>query len=307
MNCSIHMAKVILAGASGMIGKAIKEQLSSRGHSFIQLSTSTDDPSKGIYRWDSEDTTNSRNLLKEDWLHDCQAVINLSGVSIAGKRWTANRKKQIIESRTKSTKTIINWLEQNKSATQLVNASAIGFYGNRPDEVVDEGSKSGEGFMASVCKQWEDAALSYTGQVSVVRIGVVLGKGSGFLDSIVSPARYAGLISLGSGKQVISWIHVQDVANLFIDLALGTLPTGIYNGVAPHPISLNHMIQSISDHTGIFKWPFNVPAFALNLALGEQAEVVLMGNDVNSEKLTESGFQFKAQHIQQALHTIYHE
>lgn len=305
--CSIDMAKVILAGASGMIGAEIKKHLKQNQIEFIQLTTSKEDPEKGIFKWDSNDLSNAEGKLKDEWLMDCEAVINLSGVSIAGKRWTDSRKKAILESRTHSTTTLVNWLNASSKNVRLVNASAIGFYGDRPNELVNEESSSGNGFMSEVCSAWENAANQFKGSTSIIRIGVVLSKGEGFLHSIVTPAKWTGLIGLGSGKQVISWVHIEDLAHLFNDLALGRIPAGTYNGVAPNPENLNRLIQSISDHTGIFKWPFNFPAPALKLVLGEMADVVLMGNTVSSEKVRSTSFHFEYKNIQQALHTIYHE
>jgi hypothetical protein len=299
------MATIILAGSSGLIGSALVKRLA-KSHRVIQLSTSREDPNHDVFLWDSNDLENSKGLLKHEWFEKADAIINLSGTSIAGKRWSSARKEAILKSRINSTKTLINTVNKFNPNIHFINASAIGYFGDR-QEAVTESSSKGKGFMADVCDRWEKETQIYSGNLSIVRIGVVLSPDGGFLKTVLAPAKWAGLISLGSGKQVISWIHIDDLVSMFIALVDKELSPGIYNGTAPSPESLDIVTKKIAEQTGIFKWPFNVPAFALQLVMGEMSQIVLDGAAAIPEKAMELGFTFSYSELESALNHLLHE
>lgn len=291
---------VLIAGGSGPLGKSIAAQLLKKNHEVRFLSVSKEDPSRNIYRWNPE-----AGIFNETAMEGIDVVINLSGAGVAEKRWTPTRKKTISDSRIMSTRLLAEYiLSHPEKNIRLISASAIGIYPAKDPHVKNETDAAGDGFLAKVCKDWE-AEAQKAKDVSIVRIGVVLSKQGGFLEKMRPLARFHLLSPLGTGKQMISWIHEEDVANIFSALAEGSLPTGTYNAVAPHPVSNEVLLKTYAELSHSGWWAPSVPAFLIKLLFGQMAdETIFSDQNIAPKNLLEAGFEFQYPAIQKALASI---
>jgi uncharacterized protein (TIGR01777 family) len=232
-------------------------------------------------------------------------IIVLSGENIAAERWTNNFKKKIITSRLQAAKTISNALKNHpNNVAHVIAASAIGFYGDRNDELVDEVSDKGIGFLADTTQQWENAYSDFTIPVANIRIGVVLSKAGGALVEMSLPVKWGIASSLGSGQQFISWIHIDDLAGLFMHVIQNQL-TGIYNAVASNPVTNEEFTKQLKKSLSKNAISLPTPAWAMKLLLGEKSAIVLDSTRVSNKKIIESGFTFKYELLEQALKNFY--
>ena len=255
-----------------------------------------------MYKWDVD-----AGYIDPEAILWADVLVHLAGESIAGKRWTAKRKQAIIESRTKSTELLIAAMQQhNHHIEQVVAASAIGFYGETGEMPVDETNASGNGFLSESVRQWEDATSKFSAlgvNLVTLRIGIVLAENGGALKEIVQTKSLRVLPVMGSGKQIYSWIHIQDVGQIIM-YCLQQKLSGIYNAVAPNPVSLKSIIQHYQQVSGKWYVQMPVPAFTLKLVLGELSAVVLTGQNVSSAKIQSAGYQFSFPDITSALTQI---
>lgn len=297
------MAKVLITGGTGMIGSRLTQQLRSAGHQVRLLSRNPQGVAE-TYSWNPQDGTMDTRAL-----NDIDTIVHLAGAGIADKAWTSTRKQEIVDSRVKTSELLLEHCKKEGiRLKQFISASAIGWYPliispNRYDEL----SPPGKGFLADVCKQWEKAAESFESvadSVSIVRIGLVLAKGEGALKQIELPVKYYCAAGLGSGKQAMSWIHVEDVGNIFTHILEHRL-AGIYNAVGPETTSNQEFMQTLAD---VMERPLvlpNVPEFALRMALGEKADLILKGVMLSSKKIQATGFSFQYPTLNTALMNIY--
>jgi hypothetical protein len=225
------------------------------------------------------------------------AIVHLAGANVAEGRWTAARKKEILESRIIGTETLQKALAQHPHQIhRVVAATAIGWYGDTGDDWADEQSPAGQGFLASVCKEWELAVGRFASlgmRTVMIRVGVVLSPRGGALVEMAKPVKLFAGAALGSGQQYVSWIHEDDLCSLFIKALEDDKMEGIYNGVAPHPVTNAELTKTIALHANKPLLLPNVPAFALRLMLGEMADIVLESTRVSCSKAEKAGFQFK--------------
>lgn len=295
--------KVLIAGASGLIGNELSEILLQRGYDVSLLTRKINNQIKiEQYLWNPAILNADENAFK-----GVDVIVNLAGASIADKKWTNARKSEILNSRVNAVKTIAKYIN-NIKGIHLINASAIGYYGFADNKkVFVEQDSPGSGFMAKVCCEWEKAVgnISTTDlNKSIVRIGVVLSSKGGALPKITKPIQLGLGTPLGTGNQIVSWIHMDDLISIFLMLIEGRLPAGIYNGVAPNPLNNKQLTYEIAKRLNKrIIWP-SVPEFVLKIMLGEMADVVLKGNIVSSEKLISNDFQFKFPEIQGALSNL---
>jgi len=301
--------KIIVAGGSGFIGKALIQNLLAQKHTVVLLTRSqkaNQPPARGavhVAQWDGE------NLGKwTEQLEGADAVVNLSGESIAAKRWTAPQKRKIVESRIRTTRAIVKAISQTKAKPKLlINASAIGFYGNVEQGDVTESHPKGKGFLAETCSQWEEEAIkAETAGIRVIRlrIGVVLEKGGGALARMLPPFRFFMGGPLGSGKQWFPWIHREDLVGLIIFLVTHPSAAGAVNATAPNPVTMKELCQTLGNVMRRPSWA-PVPAFVLKVLLGEMAEnMLLTGQKVVPAKATDLGFPFKYPVLRDALEDI---
>lgn len=241
--------------------------------------------------------------LDPQLLQGVDHVIHLAGAGVADKPWSKARKQEIRDSRTQGTRLLVDAIDHlPQKPKTLISASAIGFYGNAGKALCTEESAVGNDFLASVCADWETAAQpaeAFT-RLCVVRIGIVLSTEGGALPKMMLPFRFFAGGVLGSGKQMMSWVHIDDLCEMFVYLLENEEAKGIYNGVAPLPVEHYTFMKALSRAMRRPLWMW-VPAFALRLALGEMADTVLGSQFVSNEKIQQTGFRFKHDTVYKAL------
>jgi uncharacterized protein len=308
----LAMARVLISGASGLIGSALVAALEAEGHDVTTL-TRTPARSPRELQWEP------MREVSPGLVSGFDAVVHLSGENVAG-RWTADKKRRIRESRVVSARNMAWAIARTEAPPRtFICASAIGYYGNRGDEILTEDSASGEGFLPDVCREWEAAAHVGIAGVRVVnlRFGIVLSKNGGALKEMLRPFRLGLGGRVGSGRQWWSWIHIDDVVAAVLHVlgidsevagrgrpAPHNLFSGPVNIVAPNPVRNAEFTRVLA---AVVKRPavFAVPAFAAKLAFGEFAEEgILSSARVLPKKLEESGFEFRYTELRPALQEL---
>ena len=297
--------KVVIAGGSGLIGRRVIDELLQTRHDVTVLSRSPEKVRKYFPNvhgkfWDAK----TSNILI-DVLHGADAIINLSGESIASKRWTRIQKERILSSRIESTRAIVDAIKKTQHTPRvLLNASAVGYYGNVPEGEVDEASSRGTGFLADVCAQWEAEALSVEElgiRVVLLRTGIVLDANGGVLQKFLPPFRFFIGGPLGSGRQWFPWIHLQDEVSAILFAMENERIAGPLNLAAPESVRMTEFCRMLGNILHRPSWLY-IPACALKLALGEMAEpLVLHGQKIIPKKLLETGFTFEFPKLEDAL------
>lgn len=298
--------KIILAGGTGFIGKALRKEFLATGHEVTVLTrggNSVENEKEKFIVWDGK--------TEGDWaahLEGAGAVINLSGENIAVKRWTSARKEAILSSRIDATRAIVSAIGKlkNKPAV-LINASAVGYYGDNLDAELTEAAACGKGFLAEICERWEEEARkasAYGVRVVLARFGPVLGDHGGMLAKMVLPFRFFAGAPLGSGRQWIPWVHREDAARAFCFLLEHRGLSGPVNITAPVPATMKEFSQALAETLHRPLW-FPVPAFFIKALLGEMAAVVLSSQRAVPQKLLQAGYDFKYPGLSGALKAIF--
>jgi hypothetical protein len=294
--------RILVTGASGLIGRALIPSLAADGHKIVCLSRT---PGSGDHRhiyWDPHHGT-----LDADAVENFDAVIHLAGESIVG-RWTAEKKARIRDSRVNGTRLLCETLARVQDRPLvLVAASAIGFYGDRGDQLLNEESSPGSLFLSRVAKEWEAAsepASQHGIQVVNLRIGFVLSKAGGGLAAMLLPFKLGIGGRVGSGRQYLSWIAIDDVVGAIGHAILSDTLRGPVNAVAPHAVTNQEFTKTL----GRVLWRptlFPLPAFAAHLALGEMADNLLLASArVEPARLLASGYEFRFPELKGALRHV---
>jgi uncharacterized protein len=292
--------KITISGASGLIGRRLLKTLSAEGHVLHVLSRHAGTNLPGGVRLSAWDPLKGEPPAES--LRDADAVIHLAGEPVA-QRWNEDVKRRIRESRVTGTRNLVEALKKlPRRPAVLVCASAVGYYGSRGDEILPETAAPGNGFLPEVCVAWESqarAAETLGTRVVMVRIGVVLDSRGGALARMLPPFRMGAGGRLGSGKQWMSWIHLQDLVALF-QLALDQPLRGAVNGVAPYPVENADFTRALAAalHRPAI---FPVPGFALKALFGEMAEVLLASQRVAPKAAEDAGFRFRFPQLEPAL------
>ncbi|MEM1366536.1 MAG: TIGR01777 family oxidoreductase [Cyanobacteria bacterium P01_H01_bin.15] len=299
--------KIAITGATGFVGSRLVEKLSAANHEVLVL---TRNPERGkrlfpVTRFPKVQVMAYEPLSPGEWqqeLSGCDGVINLAGEPVA-ERWTSEHKRGIMESRRLTTENLVAAIAKaDPKPTVLVNASAVGYYGTSETTIYDEQAQPGDDFLAQVCKEWELAAKSVTDlgvRLAIIRIGIVLGKG-GALQRMVGPFQLFAGGPIGTGKQWLSWIHRDDLVDLFIEAVTNPDYSGVYNGTAPNPVRMTEFCQAMGDVMNRPSW-LPVPSLALELLLGDGAKVVLEGQQVLPRRTEAAGFTYKYSSVKPAL------
>lgn len=295
--------RLIVAGGTGFIGSALCERLLERGHSLTLLtrarSPQTISPNKKWITWDP-----SSGSEREDLVDGADGVINLAGEPIAARRWTAAQKERIRSSRIHTTRALVAAIAKAREKPRfLINSSAVGYYGAHGDEAITERDGPGDDFLARVCVDWEEEARRAEGYgVRVIRLrtGVVLGRGGGALAKMVPPFKFFVGGPLGSGRQWMSWIHIEDEIGLIVFLLENSKAQGAVNATAPNPLTMKDFCKSLGSVLRRPSWA-PVPAFALRLMFGEMAEMLLTGQRVLPEVALRLGYRFRYPTLSEAL------
>ena len=298
--------KVLITGATGLIGKEIVSYCHTYDIAVHYLSTSKeklkDQPNyKGFY-WNPK-----LNIIDTACFEGVNAIINLAGATIA-KRWTAAYRIEILDSRTKSLQLLKEALSTtNHKVKHIISASAIGVYPDSLTNYYDESnSEISKSFLGDVVKAWEDAVDSFETldiKVSKIRIGLVLAENEGALPQIAKPVRYGIGGAFGDGKQWQSWIHVSDLARIFVYVLQNELE-GIFNGVAPNPVTNTELTKSVARTIKRPLWLPNIPRFFMQLVLGDMHILLFESQRVSSKTIEDAGFDFDYHHLQLALEDL---
>lgn len=312
------MPTVMITGGTGMIGTSLSRHLLQQGYDVIILSRNPIEtasaykttyqqnsfrPSGKIYyaKWNTE-----KMVIDHQALSQADYIVHLAGEGVAKKRWTKKRKEEIKLSRTKSSELLYQCLSnQPNKVKAVISASAIGWYGPDQGKVFTENDPPAEDFLGQTCKAWEesiDKVATLGKRLVKMRLGIALSNEGGALVEFKRPARLGVAAILGSGQQMVSWVHIDDLCRAFIHAIETPEMSGVFNLAAPQPCSNKEITLGIAKAmNGALYLPMHVPSFALKLIMGEMSVEVLKSTTVDSTKLQQSGFNFIYAHINSAL------
>ncbi len=299
--------KILITGATGLIGKELVSLLINKGHSVNYLTTSQNKISVkpnyiGFY-WNP-----NQAILDINCLINVDVIIHLAGASIS-KKWTASYKKEILESRIQTTQLLFSTLENNPhQVKQFITASGTAIYPESFNKSYSESTTevSETGFLANVVKEWEQSTDSFKQlkiKVCKLRTGIVLAKNGGALPEMLKPIQYGLGANMGNGKQIQSWIHIQDLVNAYY-FAIQNELEGIFNTVAPNPVSYSELTKTIAKTLGRPLFLPNIPQFFMKFILGEMSVLLFSSKNVSAKKIVDLGFQFRFPNIKEAIQDI---
>lgn len=303
------MQTVLITGGTGLVGKALTQRLLKKGFRVIiftrQLPAAAATEGLEYAIWNVKE-----RKIDVAAIQKADHIIHLAGAGVVDKRWTAAYKKEIQESRTQSSALLVETLQQNANKVQsIVSASAIGWYGADTAGSIQKGFTETDppdnNFLGDTCRLWEESiegAAALGKRVVKLRTGIVLSNEGGALAEFKKPLKFGLATILGSGKQIVSWIHIDDLCRLYIEAIQNTNLAGTYNAVAPSPVSnktLTLELAKIMRHK--FFIPVYVPSFVLKIMLGESSIEVLKSTTVSCDKIKQAGFAFLYPSIEAAL------
>jgi uncharacterized protein len=294
---------VLITGGSGFIGKKMSGLLIKNGFSVSILTRSDykNTPDISYYKWNLDSKTIDENaVLNADY------ILHLAGEGIAEKRWTTSRKKAIINSRVESVQLIHDVLKKNyKRLKAFVSASGVGIYGAVNSEIIcDEEMPPADDFLGNTCVKWEQAVDligSLNSRTVKIRTGLVMGKNDGFLKKLIPVFKYKLGSVLGSGKQYMPWIHVDDLCQMYLQAIQNDSMFGAYNGAVNDATNNEIFSKTLANCFGYTIWLPKLPAFFIKLLLGEMSQILLTGQRVSSSKIEKTGFVFKYKILKEAL------
>ncbi|CAM2913374.1 TIGR01777 family oxidoreductase [Flavobacterium frigoris] len=294
---------VLLTGGTGFVGKELTKVLINSGYTVSILSRSKRENTASIfyYTWDIQKQT-----IEKDAVLNADYIIHLAGANIAEKPWTNKRKEEIINSRQQSAQLIYSVLKKNgKKLDAFISASAVGIYGAvNGEEICTEDMPLANDFLGLTCQKWEAAADQFEKlgiRTAKVRTGLVLGKNDGFLNKLSPIFKWRLGSALGSGKQYMPWIHVEDLCALYLEAVKNPNVVGPYNAAINDNTTNAVFSKTLAKVYGYKIWLPNVPGFLIKIVLGEMAKIVLTGRRVSSDKVEQLGFQFKHTDLEKTL------
>lgn len=297
--------KVLVTGASGFVGQVVVQKLLEARDQVVVLTRnvakaeSMFGKSCQYIQWSGFETP-----LKPEELVGIDGVINLMGEGLADKPWSEEQKKKIYDSRIQGTKRLIEAFKSSSTKPKaLISASAVGVYGNRGNEEIKENATEGNDFLAHVCHDWEQEAIKAEAlgvRVVLIRTGVVLGKDGGALKKMLLPFKLGVGGRLGSGQQYMSWIHIEDLASLYVECLKNSNLSGAFNGTAPKPVTNAEFTKTLG-HVLHRPTIFPVPGMALKAIFGEMSTVLLDGQKVIPARALENHFVFNHPALEEAL------
>lgn len=297
--------KVLITGGTGAVGLHLCEFLSERNIEVGILSRRKNEYSKFTnYLWDHE-----HFLIDKKAFENVDFIIHLAGAGIADKRWTQNRKKEILDSRVKTTSFLFKALSTTDHKVKgIISASAVGYYGQiTSDKNFKEDDQPGNDFVASVCKAWESEVNKFRSigiRTVNLRIGIVLMEKGGALEKMAKPIHWNIGSALGTGQQIVPWIHISDLNHIILQAIQSSQMEGAYNCCAPYSVTNSELTKQIAKTIGKRLWLPKVPGWILRLALGNRAILLTEGSKVSAEKILKTGFDYKYPKIHGALQDL---
>lgn len=291
---------VLITGGTGLIGSALIELLQANGYIVAILTRRKSIKDKSFY-WDPDN-----EILDEEAIAFADYIIHLAGESVAGKRWSANQKQKIIDSRVKTSNLLFKSIKKSeKKPKRIISASAIGIYGSNTSEYIyKEDDLPGNDFLSDVVVKWENSIDQFSSigiETIKLRIGVVISKEGGALTKMLTPVKMGFGSAIGSGKQYMPWIGIDDLTRMILFAMEKTEPKPVYNAVAPEHINNYNFMKTLAK---VYKRPFflpNFPAFIMKALFGEMSAILLNGSRISSERIIQDGFQFKFEKFEDAI------
>jgi uncharacterized protein (TIGR01777 family) len=308
------MATILITGGTGMVGRYLFKLLSDAHHQVIIITRKVPEASEhktfshAYALWNPE-----KYWIEATAIHQADYIIHLAGAGVADERWTKKRKEEIVQSRVQGCKTIVQALNQIPNQVKGVfSASAIGWYGPDTEESrvggFTENYPADAAFLGDTCRQWEENIQPVTAlqkRLAIFRIGIVLDKSGGALPEFLKPLQFRVAAILGSGEQIISWIHLHDLCRMFVYAIENESISGIYNAVAPETVSNRNLNSQLAQHLyGNRFISMPVPGLALQIILGEMSIEVLKSATVNSQKIQDAGFKFEYPSVRAAIEQL---
>jgi uncharacterized protein len=307
------MATVLITGGTGLIGQALTKELVAKGYEVIILTRDAANQ-KGAKNISYASWNLQQQTIDEAAIKKADYIVHLAGANVGKGRWTEKRKKEIIESRTQSAALLVKTLKEiPNNVKAVISSSAIGWYG--PDPVVPnpkpfiETAVHDNSFLGKTCEQWEGSMLpviELNKRLVILRTGIVLSNEDGAFVEFKKPLKFGIASILGNGQQVVSWIHIKDIVGLYIYAIENEKLNGIYNAVAPQPVSNKKLIQTMAKEKGGLAIPAPVPAFVLKAMFGEMSIEVLKSATVSSKKIEDTGYSFLFPSIEAAVKNLTH-
>jgi uncharacterized protein (TIGR01777 family) len=299
------MPKILIAGGSGLIGRHLCRRLLEHGYEVRILSrTRRNHGQVPFIYWNPE-----KNDVPGEVINSSNYIINLSGANIGAKRWTRRRREEILQSRINPAGSIFKTLEPESDVFAYITASAIGYYGSfTSDNILEETDPHANDFLGLTCKKWEDAAERFTekGVRTVkLRTGIVLARNGGVMARLQLPIRLGLASALGTGKQYMPWIHIDDLCDIYIQAIKNKEMSGPYNAVAPEHVTNKEFTRKAAHVLHKPFWFPRVPAFLLKLIFGRMSVILLEGSRISSTKIQSSGYTFKHPELEGALGALY--
>jgi uncharacterized protein (TIGR01777 family) len=281
---------VLITGASGLVGQHLSQFLAAQKYEVKSLSRKPD-PTKNIYGWDV-----AKGQIDQGALEGAETVVSLAGAGVADHRWTQDYKAEIYNSRIMGTRLLFEHCKQTGHVPRtFISASAVGVYEEHPELTLNENAPLSNSFLGSTCTDWEKEALKFETlgtRVVILRIGIVLGRERGFIPTVAKPMKFGLGAVLGSGSQMISWIHINDLVRVIYKAMQDESMQRVYNATSLEPISNRQMMRLMAKELKRPLWLPAVPPFILKLIFGEMSVELLADKKVKPERLLAAGFQF---------------
>lgn len=298
------MKSILITGGTGLIGQKLSKKLVEKGHQVSHLSRTVSGTEKyPTYKWDLHD-----NYVDKKAFDNLEIIIHLAGENVSAGRWTTQQKNRILSSRVDSLNLILNNFPKNQQLEALISASGISIYGTQTtDHIFKEDDDYAHDFLANVSVEWEKAAESFNSiaqRVAMIRTGIVLSKNGGALKRMITPTKFGIGSPLGSGKQYMPWIHIEDIVGIYLKAVEDTTIKGAYNGVSSEHCTNKAFTKAIAKTLNKPFWAPNVPSFVLKLLFGEMSEIILKGSRIDNEKIKQAGYQFHHEKLEKALENL---